>query len=807
MTAPLPPPGASSRRSSPVSRLLDLVGSIWFGVVLLVLIFIYSSIGSAAPPIRQGAMADWTGLEFLRFDKSEMEWFSWWPFTLMVGLFCLSLVTVTVRRIPLTIVNAGVWMIHTGIIILAVSSVIYFGRKVEGTTPIFQSVAKILAPGMSEPQSLVVRPEASTVVGAGDRVYRISVAQIMPNYEILDEKNRGKKTQQIWFNVEPLGGQSFIRTMLVGYPEYTEDVIQGANGPQRAKNINNGDPLLDKELQIALDYDVARYFYHAHAPPVRATGAIYARFSPEEPWVQLRYTGLPHYYEHIAHMNDLWPVSGVRPKVQASLDLRPEEFVEAGEPASAAAVRQLDIRITDYLPYASLEQRWVAGHEHDPLNPYVSVRLGTRGGGSETRELLAADPQKRRARLADFLDAEFVWAESAERREVLARKPEPRFVVKVAEQGVEKTFRLDELLGKGAISVEGTDYTLELDTLIPGGDMLPGIDQIAAFEIVRGETRITRYVVAGENGRSLDLDENRRPTPELRDTGIQITFLEPSPQRLLLIGGPESASVLGVLTTSNGQYQRFELPAGQTVDVAPMVQLTVETVLARARSEVRPAIVPRSQRQSMQSVGKVASLVRVEIDDGKAITSTWLPFTQYAFESNQWAQPGRFGWIPRQVRLADGRSLSLMYAPWRDPLPQPIALDRFVLETHTGGDRPADYISYVRFQQADGEWGPLVTVKSNNPAQSGDLWFFQAQWDPGVEAHTVLGVGNRHGVHAMLFGTCVSIAGMIYAFYFKPVIIRRRKQAALAAAEARGVRPGAGSRDVRADAEAEVSHV
>src|SRR5262245_46070906 len=93
-------PCANGHRPGPIVWLLDQVGSIWFGVAMLVIIFIYSSIGSAAPPIRQGAMADWTGLEFLRFDKTEMEWFCWWPFQLMLGLFCIALILVTVRKIP-----------------------------------------------------------------------------------------------------------------------------------------------------------------------------------------------------------------------------------------------------------------------------------------------------------------------------------------------------------------------------------------------------------------------------------------------------------------------------------------------------------------------------------------------------------------------------------------------------------------------------------------------------------------------------------------------------------------------------------
>ena len=50
-------------------------------------------------------------------------------------LLCTTLTVVTVRRIPLRLVNAGVWMIHTGIIVLCIGSYYYFGTKVEGDAP------------------------------------------------------------------------------------------------------------------------------------------------------------------------------------------------------------------------------------------------------------------------------------------------------------------------------------------------------------------------------------------------------------------------------------------------------------------------------------------------------------------------------------------------------------------------------------------------------------------------------------------------------------------------------------------------
>jgi len=70
-----------------------------------------------------------------------------------------------------------------------------------------------------------------------------------------------------------------------------------------------------------------------------------------------------------------------------------------------------------------------------------------------------------------------------------------------------------------------------------------------------------------------------------------------------------------------------------------------------------------------------------------------------------------------------------------------------------------------------------------------DSWlFFQAQYDP-QQRWTVLGVGNRPGAWLMTVGSVMIFVGLIYAFYIKPVVIRRMKAKALAQAEAKK-RPG-----------------
>jgi membrane protein YdbS with pleckstrin-like domain len=51
--------------------------------------------------------------------------------------------------------------------------------------------------------------------------------------------------------------------------------------------------------------------------------------------------------------------------------------------------------------------------------------------------------------------------------------------------------------------------------------------------------------------------------------------------------------------------------------------------------------------------------------------------------------------------------------------------------------------------------------------------------------YTVLGVGNREGVWIQLAGCIIAVLGMIYAFYVKPILIRRRSERARLAAEIR----------------------
>jgi hypothetical protein len=81
----------------------------------------------------------------------------------------------------------------------------------------------------------------------------------------------------------------------------------------------------------------------------------------------------------------------------------------------------------------------------------------------------------------------------------------------------------------------------------------------------------------------------------------------------------------------------------------------------------------------------------------------------------------------------------------------------------------------------DADGNQTVDVASNNSPVyfDGGRWiFFQAGYDPQGQFSTI-GVGNRPGVTIMLTGCIMIVCGIIYAFYVKPVVVRRMKAAAL----------------------------
>ncbi|WP_428389303.1 hypothetical protein [Mucisphaera sp.] len=72
------------------------------------------------------------------FEMTELQFYSWWPLQLVLMLFVVNMVWATIRRIEFNLQNLGVLTVHTGIVTLAVGSILYSSFKVEGDTILFR---------------------------------------------------------------------------------------------------------------------------------------------------------------------------------------------------------------------------------------------------------------------------------------------------------------------------------------------------------------------------------------------------------------------------------------------------------------------------------------------------------------------------------------------------------------------------------------------------------------------------------------------------------------------------------------------
>ena len=260
---------------SPLIWLLDLFSSVRFGILLLFLLFVYSAVGSAGLPLKLAIWEPnaWTTVRAWRgIEMTEYEWFNAWPFFLLVGLTCLTLIVTTIRRIPFNTINLGVWMVHAGLIIMSLGCVYYFGTKVEGDVPIARSENPDSDRGRRSRRSSSHAWTSRVEVETPEGPWKFQVMDINPNWELLTGPDKGKAAYAVKVMVESPDGM-FIRQLLANYPEYTEDMVRSSDPAQPwARSIKqNGTSLTDESLVMSLEPDEQSRFW------LMNSAAIYLR--------------------------------------------------------------------------------------------------------------------------------------------------------------------------------------------------------------------------------------------------------------------------------------------------------------------------------------------------------------------------------------------------------------------------------------------------------------------------------------------------------------------------------------------------
>lgn len=805
----------------PARGLLDRVfapfDSVWLGISLMVVLFVYCSIGSAGIFRYIGgpllSTESWIHVQ-LRTDRglemTEYEWFHWWPFKVLMGAICLNLTVVTLRRIRLNAINAGVWMIHSGIIILALGSVWYYSTKVEGDAPVVRGEVSITLPG-GERLALPAVPGAREDVTSVDGRWTFRVRETEPERELEIEGLEGEKTFAVLVDVAGPQG-SFMRRLLADHPERVEDLVftENPTQPVQPAAVVHGEPLVLDDLQMHLDSPAARWFYLAHW--IEKSWALYVReATPDDSgeWIQRPIEGLPLYNDYIASPEDVWLPHGRK------LPIEPVDVqVDSEDPADPLA--GVPIHIDSYLRYARMEERRVED-DASTFDPIIEILLDDGMGERFPYELQAFHPEHS---TADGGFVEFVVIDSDDDVEHLLHTKAATLEVRVDDGQWLSLPVLDFSLRDPSLpwqAVGDTGYELRVefvedrlrlsDTMVHS---MASVEIRAADEGAPGGLRSYRRWVFDDPRLNRDVSPRDASDPAAQGSGlvlpkdvydtderIEVVYRKGSAPRPITIAARPDGSLgvaLNVIPGMDGQW--FPVEVGEPVALGRGSTLTVRSLSTRGETQVRPYVVPPEER--VRNMTHKQSMVRLRFGKGGETYDTWVPFHEYPVR-RPYDPAGfylrRYRYNPARVVVGEGPNAKVyefIFSRQRFLLPAAVKLDHFELTAHTGGftgttQSIRNWTSFVRFQEDDGDYTAAVPVSVNKPVEFGELSFFQAQWDPpsgqrfagdvpsnGLN-YTVLGVGNRNGVMVQLIGCCISVLGMLYAFYYKPILLRRRK--------------------------------
>jgi hypothetical protein len=412
-------------------------------------------------------------------------------------------------------------------------------------------------------------------------------------------------------------------------------------------------------------------------------------------------------------------------------------------------------------------------------------------GEVRTRDLLAFDPA--RATAFDGV-VTFNWINDEAELETYRTPGTAVLTLRVSESGEVIEIPITQRKARGSdelipLGDSGFSYdVVELVEDLPMPNSQTGTVSLAVvdFESPEGE-RFTRWVFPDQSmnrdvkddgsgahaGGGLDTRISASYTPASRGAPIRVVagpgdigaYLVIDNETLNIGGEPVSVQPL----TPGGSVT---LPAGLTI--------SLDEIITNAREDTRPVIIPKEQRDRNTETALLRAMAQVEIARGGLTGRTWLPFHGYSIEGEEYAVMNSGMYAPTPFVLEDGRRFELLFSRERRELPTPVRLEDFIVTSHIGGFSPRDtrsirdWTSEISFVE-DGAAVDEQSVSTNDPASHNGYWFFQRTWDPDGQRFTGLGVGNRIGVYTQLVGSCIAVLGMIYAFYVKPIIRRKRR--------------------------------
>jgi hypothetical protein len=441
----------------------------------------------------------------------------------------------------------------------------------------------------------------------------------------------------------------------------------------------------------------------------------------------------------------------------------------------------------------------------DELDPLIDLVLELPGGEVRRAQLAPFDPRMRTAAEGN-LGA--IWIEDESELDRVRQELEPASLVFTipADGDAEGDGGAQEFtvpLPPAAVGAQTTyqqlgetGYAWRVTQIADNMEIRPGeVASIALVDVRTPAGEVFQRAVASDEAKTVDINPRGQSIEETYippREDVRIAYQPAKHPPITVVAGPGEREAIVFQQLVTGGLLETPVAVGQAVPAGEGANLRLWRIARNSVSESRPTVIPRAQRDSNAEKGHIFSMVLVEIDTGAGEPERrWLPYHKYAFPDSLDAVSGLSRWEPEILTLSDGREIELVFTRQSAPLPDPVVLNDFILTAHIGGftgetSSIRNWTSKLTFLEPDGETD-VISVAVNEPKEHAGLWYFQSFWDAprrggpnepssAGKTFTGLGIGNREGVWTALIGSTLSVIGMIYTFYVKPIIKRRRRE-------------------------------
>jgi hypothetical protein len=186
-----------------------------------------------------------------------------------------------------------------------------------------------------------------------------------------------------------------------------------------------------------------------------------------------------------------------------------------------------------------------------------------------------------------------------------------------------------------------------------------------------------------------------------------------------------------------------------------------------ARMQIVPRVQPLELRRP--GLGRGPSAIRLKFTGTGALAgwseTQWCPFSQYPHVDT----------VPIRVHAPNSPDTwEFIYSRYERDLGATLAGGKLSVKFFPGRQSAESWRSDF-FAQRTGATAPVAAaVYTNQTYALGPYTLFQSGAATDHWSWTILGVGNRRGIWPMTLGCVLIVLGTLYAFYAKPLILRRR---------------------------------